>query len=61
MGDDYSRAIDLVTSRTNVRALVSHHESLNDAPALFEALVQNLPGSVKVLLYPNEEDGGGPN
>jgi hypothetical protein len=41
--------------------LVTHHESLNDAPEPFEALVQNQPGYVKVRLYPNEEDGGGPN
>ena len=57
IGDDYSRAIDLVTSgRANVRALVSHRESLKVAPALFEALAQNRLGCVKPLLYPNGED-----
>ena len=54
MGDDFPRAIDLVSSdRVNVRALVRHRESLNAAPELFEALVQNRPGYLKALLYPN--------
>ena len=45
MGDDYPRAIDLVTSgRVNVKALVTHREGLNSAPALFEALAENRPG-----------------
>jgi hypothetical protein len=58
MGDDYRRAIDLVSSdRVNVRALVTHRESLNAAPELFEALAQNRPGDLKALLYP-DEDGG---
>jgi L-iditol 2-dehydrogenase len=56
MGDDYPRAIDLVTSGwVNVRALVTHHESLDGAPEVFEALAQNRPGYVKALLYPNRE------
>jgi L-iditol 2-dehydrogenase len=39
MGDDFPRAIDLVSSdRVNVRALVTHRESLNAALGLFEAL-----------------------
>ena len=34
IGDDYSRAVDLVTSgRVNVRALVTHRESLKAARA----------------------------
>jgi L-iditol 2-dehydrogenase len=62
MGDDYPRAIDLVMSgRVNVRALVTHSESLDAAPQLFEALAQGRPGHVKVLLYPNGEDGSGSN
>jgi L-iditol 2-dehydrogenase len=62
MGDDYPRAIDLVTSgRVNVRAIVTHRESLNAALKLFEALAQNQPSYVKALLYPNGEDGDGPN
>ena len=41
MGDDYPRAIDLVTSgRVNVRALVTHRESLNAAPAPSKARSQ---------------------
>ena len=62
MGDDYSRAIDLVTSeRVNVRAIVTHRESLDAAPELFKALAQNQPSYVKALLYPNGEGGDGPN
>jgi threonine dehydrogenase-like Zn-dependent dehydrogenase len=62
MGDDYSRAIDLVTSgRVNGTTLVTHHESLDAAPELFKALAQNQPSYVKALLYPNGEDGGGAN
>jgi L-iditol 2-dehydrogenase len=58
MGDDFPRAIDLVSSGgVNVRALVTHRESLNAAPELFEALAQNRPGYLKALLYPN---GDGP-
>jgi L-iditol 2-dehydrogenase len=62
MGDDYPRAVDLVSSgRVNVGALVTHRERLSAAPEAFEALARNRPGYVKVLLYPNGEDGGGPN
>ena len=58
MGDDYPRAINLVSSgRVNVRALVTHRESLNAAPELFEALAQNRPGYLKALLYPNGDGG----
>jgi L-iditol 2-dehydrogenase len=62
MGDDYPRAIDLVTSgRVNVRAIVTHRESLDAAPKLFKALAQNQPRCVKALLYPNGEDWDTPN
>jgi L-iditol 2-dehydrogenase len=62
MGDGYPRAIDLVTSgRVNVRAIVTHRESLDAGPEPFEALAQNGPGYVKALLYPNGEDEDGPN
>jgi L-iditol 2-dehydrogenase len=62
MSDHHPRAIDLATSRrVNVRALVTHRESLKAARALFEALAQNRPGCVKALPYPNGEDGDGPN
>jgi threonine dehydrogenase-like Zn-dependent dehydrogenase len=37
----------------NVRALVTHRESLIAAPELFEALAQNRPGYLKALLYHN--------
>ena len=60
MGDDYPRAIDLVTSgRVNVRAVVTHRERLDAAPELIKALAQNQPSYVKALLYPNGEDGDG--
>jgi L-iditol 2-dehydrogenase len=54
MGNDYPRAIELVSSgRVNVRALVTHREGLDAAPELFEALALGRPGYVKALLYPN--------
>ena len=54
MGDDFPRAIDLVSSdRLNVRALVTHRESVNAAPEIFKALAQNRPGYLKALHYPN--------
>jgi L-iditol 2-dehydrogenase len=44
MDDDYPRAIDLVSSGgVNVRAIVTHRESLDVAPELFEVLAQNRP------------------
>jgi L-iditol 2-dehydrogenase len=61
MGDDYPRAIELVTSgRVNVRALVTHREGLDAAPALFEALALSRPGYVKALLYPSGRGADGP-
>jgi threonine dehydrogenase-like Zn-dependent dehydrogenase len=60
MGDDYPRAIDLVTSGgVNVRA--THRESLDASPELFKARAQNQPSYVKALLYPNGENRDGPN
>jgi hypothetical protein len=45
MGDNYPRAIELVTSgRVDVRALVTHCERLDAAPELFEALALGRPG-----------------
>ena len=62
MGDDYPRVIDLVTSgRVNVRALVTHRESLTRARELLEALAHDRPGYVEALLYPNGENRDGPN
>jgi L-iditol 2-dehydrogenase len=62
MGDDYPRAIDLVRSgRVNVRAIVTHRESLGAASVLFKALAQNQPSYVKALLYRNGKEGDGPN
>jgi L-iditol 2-dehydrogenase len=50
MGDDFPRAIDLVSSgRVNVTALVMHLETLNAAPELFEALAQSRLGYLKAL------------
>jgi threonine dehydrogenase-like Zn-dependent dehydrogenase len=43
----------------NVGALVTHRESLNAAPNLFEALAQTRAGYLKVLLYPNGDGGVG--
>ncbi|HKI13695.1 MAG TPA: alcohol dehydrogenase catalytic domain-containing protein [Roseiarcus sp.] len=59
MGDDYPRAIRLVSSgRVNVKAVVTHRVGgLRKAPELFEALAQSRPGFLKVLLYPNGESG----
>ena len=60
LGDDYPRAIELVTSgRVDVRALVTHREGLDAAPELFEALALGRPGYVKALLYPNGKDTDG--
>ena len=59
MGDDYPRAIGLVSSgRVNVTAVVTHRESLRKAPELFEALAEGRPGYLKALLHPNGENGG---
>ncbi len=54
MGEDYPRAIDLVQcGRVNVNALVSHRIGLKEAPGVFDALAQNRPGFLKVLIYPS--------
>jgi L-iditol 2-dehydrogenase len=59
MGDDYPRAIQLVSSgRVNVMAVVTHRERLDKSPQMFEALAQDRPGFLKVLLYPNGEAAG---
>ena len=59
MGDDYPRAIGLVSSgRVNVTAVVTHRESLRKAPELFEALAEGRFGYLKALLHPNGENGG---
>jgi L-iditol 2-dehydrogenase len=61
MGEDYPRAIDLVSSRrVNVRAMVTHRENLHAAPEVFEALAQNRPGYIKALVYPNREGSDRP-
>jgi hypothetical protein len=44
-----------------MRAIVTHRESLDAAPKIFRALAQNQPSYVEALLYPNGEDGDGPN
>ena len=41
MGEDYARAIRLVSSgRVNVKAVVTHREGLQKSPELFEGLAQ---------------------
>jgi L-iditol 2-dehydrogenase len=59
MGDDYPRAIRLVSSgRVDVKSVVTHRESLTMAPKLFEALAESRSGYVKALLYPNGDSSG---
>jgi hypothetical protein len=54
MGDDYSRAIDLVTSGQGERDNAgTHNESLDAAPELFKALARTRPGYLKALLHTN--------
>ncbi len=60
MGEVYPRAIALVASgKVNVVSMVTHRVALDDAPGAFEALTENTPGYIKVLIYPNGPDGGG--
>lgn len=61
MGEDYPRAIRLVSSgRVDVKTVVTHREALKKAPELFEALAAGRAGYLKVLLYPNGAGGGRP-
>jgi L-iditol 2-dehydrogenase len=61
MGDDYPRAIDLVSSgHVNVRAMVTHRESLDAAPDVFEALAQNPARLCKGALLSQRKRGDGP-
>ncbi len=54
MGEVYPRAIELVRSGTvDVASMVSHRVTLEDTPGAFQALAENAPGYVKVLVYPN--------
>jgi L-iditol 2-dehydrogenase len=59
MGDDYSRAIDLVSSgRVNVSALVTHRESLNAAPSYFRHLRRTDPAIRRRSSIPTETAAG---
>jgi L-iditol 2-dehydrogenase len=59
MGEVYPRAIALVASgKVDVASMVTHRVGLNEAPGAFEALAQNAPGYIKVLIYPNAPDIG---
>lgn len=54
MGEVYPRAIELVKSgKVDVASMVSHHIGIDKAPAAFQALAENAPGYIKVLIYPN--------
>lgn len=54
MGEVYPRAIELVKSgKVDVASMVSHRIGLGETPAAFQALAENAPGYIKVLIYPN--------
>jgi L-iditol 2-dehydrogenase len=54
MGEVYPRAIKLVAEgKVDVVSMVSHRVGLDETPAVFQALADNAPGYVKVLIYPN--------
>jgi L-iditol 2-dehydrogenase len=60
MGEVYPRAIALVMSgKVDVASMVTHRVGLDEAPGAFEALAENSPGYIKVLIYPNKPDAGG--
>jgi L-iditol 2-dehydrogenase len=54
MGEVYPRAIELVKSgKVDVASMVSHRIGLDETPAAFQALAEETPGYIKVLIYPN--------
>jgi L-iditol 2-dehydrogenase len=54
MGEVYPRAIRLVEEgKVDVVSMVSHRVGLEETPGVFQALADNAPGYVKVLIYPN--------
>jgi L-iditol 2-dehydrogenase len=54
MGEVYPRAIELVRSgKVDVGSMVTHRARLEETPGVFQALADNAPGYVKVLIYPN--------
>ena len=60
MGEVYPRAIALVMSgKVDVASMVTHRVGLDEAPGAFEALAENSPGYIKVLIYPNKPDKEG--
>jgi L-iditol 2-dehydrogenase len=57
MGEVYPRAIALVAAgKVDVGSMVSHRVGLAETPGAFEALAENAPGYIKVLIYPNGSD-----
>jgi L-iditol 2-dehydrogenase len=55
MGHVYPRAIELVASgKVDVASMVSHRVGLDETPGVFQALAENAPGYIKVLIYPQE-------
>jgi L-iditol 2-dehydrogenase len=54
MGEVYPRAIALVEQgKVDVVSMVTHRIGLNETPGVFQALADNEPGYIKVLIYPN--------
>lgn len=54
MGEVYPRAIRLVADkRVDVVSMVSHRVGLEEVPGVFQALAENAPDYIKVLIYPN--------
>jgi L-iditol 2-dehydrogenase len=62
MGEVYPRAIELVRSgKVDVVSMVSHRVTLEETPGAFQALANNAPSYIKVLIYPNGVDFSGRN
>ena len=58
MGEVYPRAIALVASgKIDVASIVTHRIGLDEAPAAFRNLAENVAGYGKVLVYPNGVEG----
>jgi len=54
MGEVYPRAIQLVDQgKVDVVSMVTHRIGLAETPHVFQALADNTPDYIKVLIYPN--------
>ena len=54
MGEVYPRAIQLVDQgKVDVVSMVTHRIGLAETPNVFQALADNTPDYIKVLIYPN--------